>query len=182
MEFSVSSVKENGLEQVILTDPATRTQIAILPHYGAMLHAFTIETKNGPHNIIDNYSSAEEIEKTLATSFKSSKLSPFACRIANGKYMYDGEEFEFETKFADGSAIHGLLYNKSFRKTATFSDEQKASAAFKYHYKEEDDGYPFNYTCEIRYTLLPQNMLRIETGMIELFFKYIINYNAFTCT
>jgi len=168
MEFIVSSVKENGLEQVILTDPNTRTQVAVLPHYGAMLHAFTVETRNGSHNIIDNYNDAGEIEKSLATSFKSSKLSPFACRIAGGKYMYDGEEFEFEKKFADGSAIHGLLYNKPFRKTATFSDEQKASAAFKYHYKEEDDGYPFNYTCEIRYTLLPQNMLRVETTIINL--------------
>jgi aldose 1-epimerase len=168
MEFAISSVTENGLAQVILTDPASRTQVIILPGYGAMLHAFTVEAKNGLHNIIDNYSSAEEIKKELATSFKSSKLSPFACRIPDGKYLYDGEEFEFENKFMDGTAIHGLLYNKVFKKTDTFSDEQKATAAFKYNYKEEDNGYPFNYTCEIRYTLLPQNTLQVQTTIINL--------------
>jgi aldose 1-epimerase len=168
MEFAIATANENGLEQVILTDPATGTQVIILPGYGAMLHAFTVETKNGLHNIIDNYSNAGEIEKELAASFKSSKLSPFACRIPGGKYIYDGEEFEFENKFMDGTAIHGLLYNKAFRRTATFSDEQKASAAFKYHYKEEDNGYPFDYTCEVRYTLLPQNTLQVQTTIINL--------------
>ena len=107
--------------------PFSRTQVIILPEYGAMLHAFIVETNNGPHNIIDNYSGAAEIKKELATSFKSSKLSPFACRIPGGKYMYDGEEFELENKFMDGTAIHGLLYNKPFKKTDEFADEQKAS-------------------------------------------------------
>jgi aldose 1-epimerase len=168
MEFSISSATANGLAQVILTDPASRTQVIILPGYGALLHAFIVETKAGMHNIIDNYNSADEIEKELSTSFKSGKLSPFACRIPAGKYMYDGEEFEMENKFMDGTAIHGLLYNKVFKKTDSFFDEQKASVAFKYNYKEEDDGYPFNYNCEVRYTLLPQNLLQIQTTILNL--------------
>ena len=168
MDFSISSASENGLEQIILTDPNTRTQVSVLPTYGAMLHAFTVETKNGPHNIIDNYASADDLEKTLATSFKSSKLSPFACRIPEGKYMYDGEEFEFENKFVDGTAIHGLLYNKAFKKVNAFADHKTASVSFRYSYKEEDDGYPFNYTCEVRYTLMPQNTLQVQTTIINL--------------
>lgn len=168
MDFTISSASENGLEQVILTDPNSNAQVIILPAYGGMLHAFTVETKDGLHNIIDNYANADELEKTLATSYKSSKLSPFACRIPEGKYMYDGEEFEFENKFKDGTAIHGLLYNKAFKKVSSFSDHKMASASFKYKYKEEDDGYPFNYTCEIRYTLLPQNTLQVQTTIINL--------------
>ena len=168
MDFSISSTSENGFDQVILTDANTRTQVTILPDYGAMLHSFTVETKQGLHNIIDNYASADELKKTLAASFKGSKLSPFACRIPEGKYIYDGEEFEFENKFMDGTAIHGLLYNKAFKKVHTFADHKTASAAFKYSYKEEDDGYPFNYTCEIRYSLLPQNTLQVQTTIINL--------------
>ena len=168
MEFTIAEKTENGLHQVILTAPGNSAQVIVLPEYGAMLHAFLVPTKNGLHNIIDNYSSVTEIEKDLATSFKNSKLSPFACRIAGGKYMYDGEEFEFAHKFMDGSAIHGLLYNKVFKKTSSFCDEQKASAAFKYQYRKEDDGYPFDYTCEIRYTLLPQNTLQLQTTIINL--------------
>ncbi len=168
MEFTISSSKNNGLEQVILTDPNNKTQVIILPAYGAMLHAFTVVTKNGPHNIIDNYSDKADIEKNLSLSYKSSKLSPFACRIPQGKYLYDGEEFEFENKFLDGTAIHGLLFNKPFKMVNTFADEQRASASFRYHYKEEDDGYPFDYSCEIRYTLSQNNTLQVQTTIINL--------------
>jgi aldose 1-epimerase len=168
MEFSVSTVLENDLHQVVLTDPSNRTKIIILPHFGAMLHAFMIEKGGGMFNVLDNYAGAAEIEKELSTSFKSSKLSPFACRIPGGKYVYDGQLFEMEHKFMDGSAIHGLLYNKVFKQTDTFFDEQKASVLFKYNYKEEDDGYPFNYNCEIRYTLLPQNTLQVQTTVTNL--------------
>ncbi|MEO5682857.1 MAG: aldose 1-epimerase [Chitinophagaceae bacterium] len=168
MEFAIAAAKENGFDQVILTDPNSRAQVIILPAHGAMLHAFTVETRNGPHNIIDNYSNAAELQAQLSGSFKGSKLSPFACRIPGGKYLYDGEEFELENKFMDGTAIHGLLYNKAFKKNDAFFDEQKASVAFKYHYKEEDNGYPFTYTCEVRYTLLPQNTLQVQTTIINL--------------
>ncbi|MFT3932593.1 MAG: aldose 1-epimerase [Chitinophagaceae bacterium] len=168
MEFNISSIKENGLEQVILTDPSGKTQVSILPAYGAMLHRFEVTTAKGKFNIIDNYKDAAEIENTLDRSFKSSKLSPFVCRIADGKYNYDGEEFEFEKKFMDGNAIHGLLFNKPFKQTGHFADEQRAGVVFKYVYKEVDDGYPFNYSCEIRYTLLPNNLLQLQTTIINL--------------
>jgi len=168
MEFSIATISEEGLAQVVLTDPASRTKIIILPQYGAMLHAFVVEKDGSMFNVIDNYSNTDEIEKDLSTSFKSSKLSPFVCRIPAGKYVYDGHEFELQHKFMDGSAIHGLLYNRPFKQTDSFFDEQKASVLFKYNYKEEDDGYPFNYTCEIRYTLLPQNTLQVQTTIINL--------------
>ncbi|GAC1448785.1 MAG: aldose 1-epimerase [Chitinophagaceae bacterium] len=168
MEFSIFSNTENGLARVVLTDPASRTQVIILPEYGAMLHAFIVQTKNGMHNIIDSYKDAEEIKKELCISYKSSKLSPFACRIPEGKYRYDGHEFELENKFMDGTAIHGLLYNKVFKKADIFYDEHRASASFKYNYKAEDNGYPFNYSCEVRYTLLPKITLQVQTTIINL--------------
>ena len=168
MEFSIATISENGLKQVILTDPVSRTKIVVLPQYGAMLHAFVIEQDGGMFNVIDNYSNTDEIGKELSISFKSSKLSPFACRIPGGKYVYDGQEFELQHKFMDGSAIHGLLYNKAFKQTDSFFDEQKASVLFKYNYREEDEGYPFNYICEIRYTLLPQNTLQLQTTITNL--------------
>ena len=168
MEFSIASTNDRDLRQVVLTDPASRTQVAILPDYGAMLHGFSVEQDGRLFNVIDNYSDAAAIREYLSTSFKSSKLSPFVCRIPGGKYFYDGQEFELQHKFKDGSAIHGLLYNKSFKQTDSFFDEQKASVVFKYHYKEEDDGYPFSYTCEIRYTLFPRNTLQLETTITNL--------------
>jgi aldose 1-epimerase len=168
MSFSVSRINQNGLSLVRLQDNATNTIITILPEYGALLHSFEILVEGEHLNIIDNYSSRENIEQDLATSYKGSKLSPFVCRLLNGKYTIDDEEFEIRTKFTDGNAIHGLLYNKHFKIVEEFADDNLASVSLRYHFKREDPGYPFDYVCEVRYTLLPQQILQAETVLLNL--------------
>lgn len=168
MSFTINRYREKELSFVALQDTATGTKIVLLPAYGALLHAFEIPVKGKPFNIIDNYSGKEDIDSTLGMTFKSSKLSPFVCRIANGKYTIDDEEFEFRNKFIDNSAIHGLLYNKPFSITSEFADDYKAAVTLKYHYKKDDPGYPYEYTCEVRYTLLARQTLQIETTILNL--------------
>ncbi|HUP14301.1 MAG TPA: aldose 1-epimerase [Niastella sp.] len=168
MSFSVSRISQNGFSLVKLQDNATNTIITILPEYGALLHSFDVVV-NGQHlNIIDNFSSREQVEQDLAISYKSSKLSPFVCRLRDGKYKIDDDEFEFSQKYHDGNAIHGLLYNKPFKIVSEFADDNQASVSLRYHYKREDPGYPFDYVCEVRYTFIPQNVLQVETTILNL--------------
>jgi aldose 1-epimerase len=168
MSFSVSRTTQNGFSLVRLQDKATNTIISILPEFGAILHGFEIPVEGDPLNIIDNYSDRENIEQDLDNSYKSSKLSPFVCRMRDGKYRIDDEEFEITKKFTDGNAIHGLLYNKHFRIVDEFSDDNTAVVTLRYHYKREDPGYPYDYVCEVRYTLLPKSTLQVETTILNL--------------
>jgi aldose 1-epimerase len=168
MSFSVTRITQNGLSLVRLQDNATNTIITILPEYGALLHGFEIPVDGEYLNIIDNYSGREDVEQNLAISYKSSKLSPFVCRLRNGKYTIDDEEFEISKKFKDGNAIHGLLYNKPFKIVDSFADDTQANVTLKYHFKREDPGYPYDYVCEVRYTLLPQSILQVETVLLNL--------------
>jgi aldose 1-epimerase len=168
MSFSVTRIARNGLSLVRLQDNATNTIITILPEYGALLHGFEIPVNGEYLNVIDNYSGREHIEQDLAVSYKSSKLSPFVCRLRNGKYMIDDEQFEISKKFTDGNAIHGLLYNRPFKVVDQFADDNQANVTLKYHFKREDPGYPYDYVCEVRYTLLPENVLQVETVLLNL--------------
>jgi len=168
MSFSISRVTENDLSLVRLQDNATNTIITVLPDYGALLHGFEIPLQGSQYNIIDNYSGKEDLQKNLELSYKSSKLSPFVCRIPGGKYELEVQEFEISKKFIDGSAIHGLLYDKSFKILSEFADDHKASLSLRYHYKEDDPGYPFNYVCEVRYTLHTLQRLQVETTILNL--------------
>ncbi len=168
MKFSSQSINEKDLSIVRLTDHSTQTMIDILPDYGAILHGFTIQTAIGPFNIIDNYPDKKAVESQLSTSFKSAKLSPFVCRIPDGTYQWDGKRYDLGTRFMDGSAIHGILYNQSFNVVDQYSNEEQAAVRLKYQYKKEDAGYPFNYSCEIVYILHPGNRLQIETTVRNL--------------
>jgi aldose 1-epimerase len=168
MSFSVSRISQNGLSLVKLQDNATNTITTILPEYGALLHSFVIAVNGENLNIIDNYSGREHVEEELDISYKSSKLSPFVCRLRDGKYKIDDEAFEIGKKFGDGNAIHGLLYNKPFKIVSEFADDNQASVSLRYHFKKEDPGYPFDYVCEVRYTLIPQSVLQVETTILNL--------------
>lgn len=152
---------------MVLRDDAQGTEVEVLPEYGALLHAFTINTPDGPLNIIDNYRDADQIQRELSFNYKGAKLSPFPCRIAGGKYEFNGRRYEFSRKFRDGSAIHGLLFDKPFTIIQERADDNEAIVALTYHYKKEDHGYPFNYTCEVYYVLTRDNELQVSTTVIN---------------
>jgi aldose 1-epimerase len=168
MSFIVDGYKEEELSLVRLQDTVSETIITVLPGFGALLHGFEISLNGYRFNIIDNYTSKEDVEKHLDVSFKSSKLSPFVCRIKEGKYHFRGRDLVFNKKFSDGSAIHGLLYNQPFKITDQFADDMMASVTLRCHYRKDDHGYPFEYICETRYILHPQQTLQVETTVLNL--------------
>jgi aldose 1-epimerase len=163
MSFFAGAQQINKLNLAILKDEISQTEIAILPEYGAALHSFSIDINDRQFNIIDNYSNGDEVKKEMSLSFKGAKLSPFPCRINKATYNFGGQKYEFENKFIDGAAIHGLLYNRPFQITHTFSNETEARIILEYNYDKDDDGFPFNYTCTIEYVLKKNNLLTVKT-------------------
>ncbi len=163
MSYTIKDTTENGLNLIRLKDEKSGTEVDILPSFGALLHAFRISTEGSLFNVIDHYESLDQLKMQLDRSYKSSKLSPFPCRIHEGKYSYNGKKYEFENKFVDGSAIHGLLYNKSFSMLKQQAEEGFASVSLGYEYKKDDPQYPFDYGCEVIYTLFPDHVLEVMT-------------------
>jgi len=178
MNFSIRHLEENGLRLITLREESTGTEIAILPKHGACLHAFTVRAPKaggpgGLFNVIDNYPDSRRLEKEIGISYKSSKLSPWPCRIPDGKYVFEGKEYRFEHLFKDGTAIHGLLYNKPFTVLGETTDEASASLSLEYRYNREDGGYPFDYVCGVRYILHPGSLLEVVTTVTNLDDKVI---------
>jgi aldose 1-epimerase len=167
MNFSLESRQTGGLNLLVLKDEQSGTEAAIMPEYGAALHAFSIRIRDDLFNVIENYASAEEVKKFLPTSYKSSKLSPFPCRIDQATYILKGIEYTFKNKFADGTAIHGLLFNKPFSLVSKSGDDQGAEALFAYEYHRDDEGYPFDYTCQVSYRLTKDHLLTVSTTVIN---------------
>ncbi|MBS1973745.1 MAG: aldose 1-epimerase, partial [Bacteroidetes bacterium] len=118
---------------------------------------------SGLFNVIDNYASLEDLKTNLRISHKGPKLSPFVCRLRKGKYHFGNSAFEFQKKFSDGSAIHGLLADKPFEVTDESATDCSASATMLFRYRAEDAGYPFHYTCAVKYELSENGFLQIET-------------------
>jgi len=178
MNFSIRHFEENGLRLITLREESIATEIVLLPEHGGSLHAFNVRApkaggSDGVFNVIDNYRDKDELEKFVNQSYKSSKLSPWPCRIPDGKYVFEGKEYQFKQLFKDGTAIHGLLSDKPFTVLGETADEVSASLSMEYRYNREDGGYPFDYVCGVRYILHPGSMLEIVTTVTNLDDKVI---------
>ncbi|PSL47673.1 aldose 1-epimerase [Chitinophaga niastensis] len=172
MKFGIHSFHEAGFDIIALTDQQTGTQVEIIPSHGAMLHAFKVKHHQETLNLIDGYKSLQDLEENLRISFKSVKLSPYACRIKDAQYIWEGQTYNIQKTIAPGNAIHGLLYDAAFSITAQQADEQQATVTLSYSFKKEDTGYPFTYDCIATYTLRANNELQVST--------IIVNHSAAT--
>ena len=168
MAFSIESKLEYGFNAIILKDNSTQTSITIIPDCGAILHAFNVLNNNLFLNIIDNYTDVNDfVNNVESKGFKSCKLSPFACRIKNARYVFEGIEYTVSKFLIDGNALHGLLYNVPFMVTFQEAGQYYAKVVLTHQYRGGVSGYPFHYDCVITYTLLNNNKLSISTTILN---------------
>jgi aldose 1-epimerase len=168
MNFSIQQETENGLGLCRISNLQNGSSVAFLPAHGAAWHEWLVPVNGQLTNLIDNYQSLDHLQQEFSLSYKSAKLSPFVCRIPEGKYSWGGKEYEISRKFIDGSAIHGLLFNKPFKITDEFVEDQSAGVRLKYQFQREETGYPFHFNCEIVYELFNDNTLSVETTLLNL--------------
>lgn len=155
-------------QQVILSDEAAKTSAVILPGCGAILHSFSVLHNNKFLNVIESYDNdADFAANAESKGFRNIKMSPFACRIKNAQYNFDGTQYTVEKFLLSGSAIHGLLYNEPFTVNNTWANETSAGVSLICDYNGEDKGYPFSFRCEITYELKSGNALTLSTTVIN---------------
>ncbi len=162
MQFTVVTNHESGYEVVELQDHASGARVQLYS-FGALLNAFTIPTKTGSFNGIDGFASIEDAVTNATAGFKSSKLSPFVCRLQHGKYRFHQKEYTIKGFYLGEHAIHGLLFNAPFTITHTKSTASEASVIFSHHYKGTDPGYPFSFTLHVKWKLSSGNRLQVFT-------------------
>jgi aldose 1-epimerase len=168
MPFHVSRTVLNNNTLIHLRDSDHSTGITIVPAAGALLHEFIIPVNGEPFNIIENYPVDKPIREQITYFFRSAKLSPWPCRLAGGRYSFNNENLQVQRLFVDGSAIHGLLFDQVFNVVDEFADDNSASVLLKHTYSGYDEGYPFQFSCEVKYTLHPDALLELETTITNL--------------
>jgi len=167
MAFSVEHITVRSRPYIKLHN-AEDFHVTIIPSLGAMLHAMEVPLNGSSLNLIDSYDDAEISEEAIATSFKGVKLSPWPCRIADGKYKFDKKDFTISKRFKDGSALHGLLFDQPFQYVDEYATEDTAWVLLRNGYEGTDPGYPYIYQCDVKYALHPGRLLEIETTIHNL--------------
>lgn len=96
---------------------------------------------------------------TYDKTYASSILFPFANRVKDGTYQFNGETYHLDiNQKEEHNALHGLVYNKNFVVTSQETNKESASVTLLYQEKKGSPGFPFTYSIQLEY-VLTQNTL-----------------------
>jgi aldose 1-epimerase len=166
--FTIQTITEQGFTKCVLQDASNGTSAEIIPACGAMLHAFTVDNQGHRVNVIDGYDNADDFAQHVTDKgFKSSKLSPFACRLKNGQYHFGEQDYTIDKFYLGSHALHGLLYDAVYEVVDMQADTEAATVTLLHTYRGADSGYPFAYDCKVTYKLTANNRLTLTTAILN---------------
>ena len=162
MSFEVSVAGNTGEERIVLKELSTGTEAEIYA-FGALLNSFCLQRDNKVVNAVYAYKSVDDAKRNLTPMFQGAKLSPFVCRMRDGKYTFRNEKHHVEKYYLKQDAIHGLIFDKHFNIKEKGATEAYAFVTLAYEYRLEDKGFPFVYNTEVTYRLESNNYLSVTT-------------------
>jgi aldose 1-epimerase len=167
MRFEII-IDDNAVYPVItLKDTQTNCEAEIYS-FGALLNSFSVNFNDSLFNVIDGFSSVEDAIKNITPVFKSTKLSPFVCRMKNGEYNFNQQHYKIENFYLKEHAIHGIVFDRIFSIEERNATDDFALVKLLLKYKGEDAGYPFNFNLSIEWKLEKENNLSVTTIITNL--------------
>lgn len=92
-------------------------------------------------------------------TYASSILFPFANRIKDGTYQYKGETYKFEiNQVEEKNALHGLVYNKTFKILNKNTTDDEASVILEYKELNVSKGFPYTYAIQLKYVFTKDSL------------------------
>ncbi|WP_158848736.1 aldose 1-epimerase [Algibacter sp. L1A34] len=100
-------------------------------------------------------------------TYASSVLFPFANRIKDGAYSYEDKNYKFPiNEVPNNNALHGLVFNKTFKVIDEVSTKDSASVKLLYKEDKKSDGFPFTYSIQLEY-ILTETSLDLNVTVIN---------------
>lgn len=131
--------------------------------FGGFVNAFSVATTEGFFNVIDGFTSVNDVIQNITAGFKSSFLSPFTCRMENGKFTFNDTAYKIDKFYLPPHALHGILYDAIYDIIATEANDDVASVTLQHDYKGSDKGYPYPFSIQHNWMLKAGNQLTVTT-------------------
>jgi len=145
-------VGDHGI--VVLSDVTGGRRVRIARR-GATLISFAVPSSGGTRDIADGYQDAGELDTRPSSRFAI--MVPFANRIADARYAFDGEPYDLQpgVEGASRAARHGFVRGVDFEVAELTADAQGARASFTTQAIRPGvhPGYPFAVDLAVSYTL-----------------------------
>jgi len=140
-----------------------KTSFSIVPDCGGFLSDLFLPHKNGFCNIVEAPRTYEEWQAD--TYFKGKWLLPFPNRLKDGKYRFEGKEYQFPINdHSCQNALHGFIGDHKMQLQKVLLTPSYAQITLEYLYDGNLAYYPFPFHLQIDYILM-ENQLIVELGV-----------------
>lgn len=162
MSFQIDIQAVANFEIIQISHPQKGIQITIATK-GGILNSWLIQNGEITHEFIDGNDFTNGWGVFEMNGFKSGKMNPFSCRLQNGSYQHQGNNFTIDKFYLGEHALHGIIYDAVYTIESSLLLENEASVVLSYTYTGTDKGYPFNYTIQLHWTISDQNKVSVQT-------------------
>ncbi|MGC6430779.1 MAG: aldose 1-epimerase [Jejuia sp.] len=146
--YTTKHNQDQGILEIENTSGTVHGKIHL--NAGASLQKLTL----GKHKIIQDLSPLQ-----YADTYASSILFPFANRIKDGTYSFDGDTFQLEkNQQEEQNALHGLVYNKTFNIVDEKLSKEHAKIVLEYNETKFSKGFPFTFKIQLEYVFSDGNL------------------------
>lgn len=143
--YKIEHIQDNQLNQVKLVNSDNSSFATISLNQGASLFELFINNTV----VIEDMTPLK-----YADTYASSILFPFANRIKDGAYTFNEKKYQLEiNQKEENNALHGLVYNKTFKVLSEDVSDNEASIKLEYNELNESKGFPYTYVIQLQYTL-----------------------------
>jgi len=105
-----------------LSDEKSESFVKFVPEKGATISDFRLNNQN----IYDGYQSFEDLE--ALTWYRGILLAPFPNRLQEGKYSFEGIEYQFPINDSETeTALHGFMHQMKFTLGEVITNNENAS-------------------------------------------------------
>jgi aldose 1-epimerase len=123
-------------------------QRAVVSPWGASLRRYFLIESGEEYDLVWGYSGAKNKK-----GGQGDVLIPFPGRIADGRYEFDGEQFQLERNDKEGpNAIHGFVRTMPWRVVASGTERALFEIALEAE-QYRPRGYPFSLQIQVSYLL-----------------------------
>jgi aldose 1-epimerase len=164
-KFEILSKSFDSQQLIEIKNKVTGEYLQVLPRMGGLLFQVSLLFNNKLTTILNNYESVDEMNEIFWNTYKGSLLFPFPNRIGEGKYSFNNENYQLPLNFPhENNAIHGLVYNKSFKTVKETITEQDAELKLQFTSDGSLPGYPFKFDLTVSYSLDINGSITIKTA------------------
>jgi aldose 1-epimerase len=154
--YSVVKDTQEGMTVYILKDQKAECKALIVPEFGNNCFSYSFVVDGERIDVLDPPPSLDAL-KQRSSGFGNPVLFPFPNRIREGRFSFEGQDYQFDTPRPGANSIHGLVIARPWNvEKAEASDENGAQLVSSIKSTDFSDiirQYPFLFHLCVTYTL-----------------------------